>query len=277
MRKRSFLPWTMAVLALSAFGAAAPAQAQQSAEELAKKLANPVASMISAPLQNNFDLNYKGAEIDGGYKYIVNIQPVIPITLSKKWNLISRTILPFAQQSNTTGPGEVTTGLGDTLQSLFFSPAAPSKKLGLIWGLGPVILIPTGEHGYFGGQKWGMGPTLVVLKQTGPWTVGLLVNQLWQVGGKETPEEPTLVNSMYLQPFVSRAYKGGFSWVFNTEFTRNWAAGNSVGALNLTFAQVAKVVGQLVQFGIGPKYWYGDAPVRARWGLRVNLIFLWPK
>ena len=68
MRKRSFHPWTIAVLALSAFWAAAPAQAQQSAEELAKKLANPVASMISAPLQNNFDLNYKGAEIDGGYK-----------------------------------------------------------------------------------------------------------------------------------------------------------------------------------------------------------------
>jgi hypothetical protein len=277
MRKRSFHPWTIAVLALSTFWAAAPAQAQQSAEELAKKLANPVASMISAPLQNNFELNYKGAEIDGGFKWLMNVQPVIPITLSKDWNIISRTILPVVQQGNVYGTGTSQAGLGDTLQSLFFSPAAPSKKLGLIWGVGPAILIPTSTNDFLGAGKWAAGPTLVVLKQTGPWTVGLLVNQLWQVGGKETPEEPTLVNSMYLQPFVSRAYKGGFSWVFQTEFTRNWAASNSVGALNLTLAQVAKVLGQLVQFGFGPKYWYGNAPVRARWGLRVNLIFLWPK
>lgn len=277
MQRCSLRFLTMAALGVFVFAAAAPAQTQQSAEELAKKLANPVASMISFPLQNNFDLNYKGAEIDGGFKWLMNVQPVVPITLSKDWNIISRTILPVVQQGNVYGTGTSQAGLGDTLQSLFFSPAAPSKKLGLIWGAGPAVLIPTSTNDFLGAGKWAVGPTLVVLKQTGPWTAGLLANQLWQLGGKATPEEPTLVNSMYLQPFVARAYKGGFSWVFNTEFTRNWAAGNSVGAVNLTFAQVAKVLGQLVQFGIGPKYWYGNAPVRARWGIRVNLVFLWPK
>lgn len=277
MEKRSSRLLPLVALAVFALTAIVPAQTQQSAEELAKKLANPIASLISGPMQNNFDLNYKGAEIDGGYKWLVNVQPVIPITLSKDWIIISRTILPVVQQGNVYGTGTAQAGLGDALQSLFFSPVAPSKKLGLIWGAGPAILIPTSTDDLLGAGKWAVGPTVVVLKQTGPWTVGLLANQLWQVGGKETPEEPTLVNSMYLQPFVSRAYKGGFSWVFNTEFTRNWAAQNSVGAVNLTFAQVTKVLGQLVQFGIGPKYWYGDAPVRARWGIRVNLVFLWPK
>ncbi len=271
MRKRSFHIWTLMALAVFTFAAAAPAQTQQSAEELAKKLANPVASMISLPLQNNFDLNYRGSEIDGGYKWLVNVQPVIPITLSKDWNIISRTILPVVDQGNLYGTGTNQFGLGDTLQSFFFSPAAPSKKLGLIWGAGPAILIPTSTSDFLGAGKWAIGPTVVVLKQTGPWTVGLLFNQLW--GGNDTVK----INSMYLQPFFGRTYKGGFSWVFNTEFTRNWAAKNSVGAINLTFNQVAKVLNQLVQFGIGPKYWYGDAPVRARWGIRVNLVFLWPK
>src|SRR5512137_2320459 len=100
MKKGSFHSWALVVLAVFALAAAAPAQTQQSAEELAKKLANPVASMISFPLQNNFDLNYRGAEIDGGFKWLMNVQPVIPITLSKDWNIISRTILPVVQQGN---------------------------------------------------------------------------------------------------------------------------------------------------------------------------------
>jgi hypothetical protein len=267
----------LVILAVLAFATAAPAQAQQSAEELAKKLANPVASMISLPLQNNFDLDYKGSEIRGGYKYLTNIQPVIPITISKNWNIISRTILPVISQGNVFGAGTSQAGLGDTLQSLFLSPAAPTKKLGLIWGVGPAILVPTSTNDLLGAGKWAVGPTFVVLKQTGPWTLGMLFNQLWQVGGKEAPEEPAVIDSMLLQPFIARAYKGGFSWGLNTEFTRNWAASNSVGAVNLTFTQIAKVLGQLVQFGFGPKYWYGSAPVRARWGMRVNIVLLWPK
>jgi hypothetical protein len=60
--------------------------------ELAKKLQNPIASLISVPIQNNFDF---GAGPNGdGFQYKVNIQPVIPITLSEDWNLITRTILP---------------------------------------------------------------------------------------------------------------------------------------------------------------------------------------
>ncbi len=276
VRKGPSIFGTLAGLVAFALAVTAPAVAQ-SPEELAKKLANPVASLISFPLQNNFDLNYRGAQIDGGYKYTINIQPVIPITLNKNWNLISRTVLPFAQQSNTTGPGEVTTGLADTLQSFFFSPAEPSKKLGLIWGVGPAILIPTGTNTYFGGEKWAMGPTIVVLKQTGPWTYGLLANQLWQLGGKGTPGEPTVINSMFLQPFLARAYKGGFSWTLNTEYTQNWAADFSLGSINFTVNQIFPVFGQLVQVAFGPKYFYGSAAVRARWGVRLNLVFLFPK
>ena len=59
--------------------------------ELAKKLQNPVANLISLPIQNNFDFGIGPAN---AMRYTLNIQPVIPFTLSDDWNLITRTIIP---------------------------------------------------------------------------------------------------------------------------------------------------------------------------------------
>ena len=67
--------------------------------ELSKKLANPVASLISVPLQFNYDENYGLG--DDGKKYSINVQPVIPFALSEDWNLISRTILPLVHLEET--------------------------------------------------------------------------------------------------------------------------------------------------------------------------------
>ena len=64
-----------------------------------------------------------GADGDGD-KLLLNVQPVIPVSIGNDWNMISRTILPIVSQDGVI-PGEGSqSGLGDTVQSLFFSPKA---------------------------------------------------------------------------------------------------------------------------------------------------------
>ena len=101
-----------------------------------------------------------GASALDGFKSTLNVQPVIPLALSHDWNLILRTILPIVHQEDVTGADRNETGLGDTLQSFFFSPSKPTAG-GITWGVGPAFLYPTATNQFLGGKKWGAGPTFV--------------------------------------------------------------------------------------------------------------------
>src|SRR5450432_1271152 len=136
----------------------APAADSDSAE-LAKKLSNPVASLISVPLQFNYDTGFGPKD---AYKLVLNVQPVIPITLNEDWNLIIRTIVPVVYQDSLADGIDSKWGLGDTVQSFFFSPKAPTSG-GWIWGVGPVFLWPTATNDLLGSGKWGAGPTGLIL------------------------------------------------------------------------------------------------------------------
>ena len=239
-----------------------------SAEELAKQLANPVASLISLPLQNNFDF---GVGPFDGFKYTLNVQPVIPISLSEKWNMISRTIIPIITQSDVTGNGNNETGLGDIAQSVFFSPK--EVKNGLVWGVGPVFLLPTATNNALGSDKWGIGPNALILKLKGQWTYGALVNHIWSFAGNGTND----INATFFQPFMTYASKSGASITLASENTQSWDNDIFGGFAGVYYAKVMKFGKQMMQLGGGPKIFYGNNPFNPEWGIRVNIIFLFPK
>lgn len=272
-RNYKYLMWAVALLmAFFVSSAACFAEATDiELEELAQELANPVAALASLPFQGNYDRNIGPA--DDGNRFYINVQPVVPFVLNQKWNLISRTILPLVHQDDIYPGAGSQTGLGDVVQSLFFSPR-PGPG-GLVWGVGPVFLIPTATDNLLGTEKWGAGPTGVVLKQTGPWTYGGLANHIESFAGESSRGD---ISSTFLNPFVSRIFPGGWTVGAQLEHTVDHENDQDSGQAMVFVSKVAQIGNQMMSFTFGPRYWYEDSASSPEgFGLRFVCVFLFPR
>ena len=258
------------VLAQAALTFGLPASAQDAAE-LAKKLANPVASLISFPILLNPDINL-GPD-NAGERVTLNIQPVIPVSLNEKWNLISRIITPIIAVDDIFPGSGSEVGLGDMTPTFFFSPKEPTKG-GLIWGAGPVFLLPTATNDLLGADQWGMGPSFLVLKQERGWTYGMLVNHIERVAGEDRLPE---ISTSFVQPFLSKGYPSGLTLTLTTESTYNWNTDQWTVPVIVTMNQVTRWGKQLLQLTGGIRYYAAVPENGPEWGIRVGVTLLYPK
>jgi hypothetical protein len=187
--------------------------------------------------------------------------------------VIFRTIIPPVDQDDIAPGSGSQSGLGNITQSFFFSPKRPMAG-GLIWGVGPVIQIPTAGDD-IAPDQWGAGVTGVALKQSGPWNFGALANHVWSISGNDEFGEQS---ATFLQPFVSYTTPKATSFRLNTESTYNWETEEWSVPINFVVGQVVKIGRQPVQFGLGARYW-ADAPDGGPdgWGLRAQVTFLFPR
>lgn len=247
-----------------------PQAAQEDPAALAKKLSNPVSSLISLPIQSTFDFGM-GPHSDG-FRYTLNIQPVIPITLNKDWNLISRTIMPIMRQTDVVAPGSSQFGLGDTTQAFFFSP---NKTEPVIWAIGPQLMIPTATNQYLGSKKLSLGPTFLILKQQGPWSVGALTGHFWSVAGSDSRSPVSITN---FQPFISYSTKSAWTYTFNTESTYDWKAKQWNVPIHLVVAKLVRFGKQPVSLGGALRCWAVSGPTGPEGcGFRLIVTPLFPR
>jgi hypothetical protein len=249
----------------------APVRAQDN--DLAKQLSNPISSLISFPFQMNWDQRIGPAR--DGDKFTLNIQPVIPWSLGPEWNMISRTILPIAGQSDIFPGAGSQQGFGSTLQSLFFSPVKPAGGW-LIWGIGPAISVPTTTDPLLGSYRWGAGPTGVFLTQQGPWTIGILTNHIWSVTSS-TRTGP--VDQTFLQPFIAYAAPDSWTITLNSESTYDWTTDAWSVPVNFTISKIVRI-GNLPPVSLGGTvgYWV-ESPESGPhgWRFRFTTTLLFPK
>jgi hypothetical protein len=218
---------------------------------LAMQLSNPVAALISVPLQLNYDQDI--GPVDDGDRWLLNVQPVIPFELHDDWNLISRTILPVVRQSDIFPGAGTQTGTGDVVQSIFFSPKAPTAS----------------------GWIWGASPTAVVRKQSNGWTRGVLANHIWSFAGEDDRAD---VNATFLQPFLTFTTPTQRTFGVNTESSYDWENEQWSVPVNATASRLMRFGTQLVSLGGGVRYWL-DSPDSGPegFGRRFTMTPLFPR
>ena len=268
--KRLAILVSACVLWATAARAQQPAAAEPDSADLAKQLSNPIASLVSVPFQFNWEQNVGPSDLT---RFILNVQPVMPFTVNEDVNLIVRVIAPLVSQPPLVADGAAAFGIGDVTTSFFVSP---SKSTRLIWGAGPVIVLPSTSEPTLGSGKWSTGPTVIALKQAGPWTVGALWNQVWSFSGDATRAD---VNQMFLQPFVGYQATRTITLSANSETTANWEVDDGRWTVPINLS-----VSKLSSFGTFPASYqlgFGMYPVHPEigpsWKVRAAIVLLLPR
>ena len=269
------------LIAVLLFSGASLALADQ---DLAKKSQNPIGNMISLPMQNN---TYFDVGPSDEWANSFQLQPVYPINFGK-YNLINRTIIPInhlASQevtlpvqgdlpnSQVTFETDDVTGLGNITYQGFISPAEPGK---VIWGVGPVLQLPTHTEDELGTDKWSAGPGFVALAMPGKWVIGCVTYNIWDFTGPGDDK----INSFLFQYFVNYNLDKGWYLTSTPVITANWEADSSdqwTVPFGLGIGRLVKFGKQPVDFKLQP-FIYAEAPENGPdWSLQFQVKFLFPK
>ncbi len=176
---------------------------------------------------------------------------MVPVHVTDDWTLINRAIIPAMWSPLAHVAPQA---LAPTNFSSFLSPSHSVD--GWTWGVGPIVQIPTATSPTIGSSVWGLGPTAVVVKTTEHIVAGVLINNLFSLGGTSGPLG-TRYAQFLVEPFFN--YNFGHGWFLSTApiITANeYGSGKKwTVPVGLEGGQIIKVIGKLpVKMSVGAYY-----------------------
>jgi hypothetical protein len=236
---------------------------------LALQLHNPVATLVSVPIESDWDIGSGPAH---AMTYTIEAKPVVPFSLNQDWNLITRTLVPFIYAESPEVGGASKAGLGDITATIYFSPDKPLG--GWYWGAGPGLIFPSATHNELGAEQWSAGPTAAVLRQNGGWTVGALTGHAWSIAANHNRDD---VSTTFLQPFISYTTKKDTTFGLDTASQYDWTGRQWTVPMEASVGQVLHFGGHDIEVGLTGRYYAERGSDGPRWGLGIAVTFLFPK
>ena len=240
-------------------------------QELAKKLVNPLTDLVSVPLQFNW-LNNVGPEKE--LRSLIYFQPVVPMSVNEKWNVIGRLVVPYLSQPAAFGGSS---GLSDVMAQAFFSPKTSGT---FTWGAGPMFNLPVPTDPTLGLGKWAAGPAVAVMKQKGGMTYGMLVNHIWSFASTGDIERSD-VSMSYVQPVIAHTSRSGVTVSATMEAVADWEAVNPDDTwsipINVLVSKLTRFANTPMSVQIGGGYYIAQQSYGPHWQLRTTFTLLLPR
>jgi len=197
------------------------------------------------------------------------------LTMSVTMPLPANRLLPRPQLSLLTLPTAVTTpdgttGLGDLRFVDVVVLKAGSRGL---WGVGPTFVFPTATEPNTGQAKWQLGPAAAIAFFPGRWLFGALAQNPISFAGERKRND---TNGLFLQPFVSYQFGGGWFVRSQPQMFFNWKTGRQIIPLDLGAGRVFDLGHQHVNLFVEP-FWNlsHDGPT-PEYGVTFGAALLFP-
>jgi hypothetical protein len=273
------------VCAASVSAKSAPAQEPEvsssalSAQELAKEISNPITSIWQLQLQfNNYELETASiSPVSGEWVNNLYFQPVMPVSLTKGINLITRPVITLYQRvpvPTETGSIEHKTAFGDMILAQVFSPAGTEPWIG---GVGPTWIFPTAGSDFTGQRKYQLGPAVGGGYITDEFMIAAFVQQWWSFAGDEDARD---TNQMNVLPLIYRFFGEGWSVSYSGAIRADWKSSRGekwTVPLGLSVGKVVMLGILPVQFQIAGQYFVERPEGGPEWNAQLQVTPVIPR
>lgn len=194
------------------------------------------------------------------YEQTSNFSGLLPISLNDHWNLVAHALVPAISNGMISDqPKELNDayGFGDATAMFLISPVKSDGNF--LWGVGPVVALPTATADDYGLGKWLAGPAVAGFYSGDSWLFGMLSQHRWSLDDftDGTPVSQTMLQYFFQYSVSDRLQVGMIQSLF---LNWNGQSQNSYFPFNLEMARTVQIGKFPVKFSLD-----GFFEVTANW------------